>query len=226
MVSSQGTARPALLRQAPATRLSESSRASTLTSTWWSRYLRLLSLAVALVVSVGLSPLPQASAATGDVGIQGASYSGVTAPTGEKPESKLWFNDGRWWSVMFDTPSGTWRIFYLNRSASPEVWVNTGTVVDTRANTLSDALSTGSTLYVASHVKATSNTSVATNQPARLYRYSYNAAAKTYALDSGFPTNINNTSSETLTIDRDSAGLLWATWTEQTSVFIKVKLKR
>jgi PKD repeat protein len=187
---------------------------------WLPRHLRLFAVATALLLGIGLAPVPAASAATGDVGVQGAAYSGVTAPTGEKPESKLWFNDGRWWATMFDTASGTWRIFYLNRSASPEVWVNTGTVTDPRPNTLSDVLWSGGKLYVASHVKATSNTASATNQPARLYRFSYDSAARNYVLDSGFPTNINNNSSETLTIDQDSAGVLWATWTQQQAVYV------
>src|SRR5512133_2179870 len=26
---------------------------------------------------------------------------GVSAPTGEKPESKLWFNDGIWWGSLY-----------------------------------------------------------------------------------------------------------------------------
>ena len=174
-------------------------------------------LIVALVGSV--NP-PTAAGAPGDVGVQGPSFTGVTAPTGEKPESKLWFNDGRWWASMFAVASGTWHIFYLDRDATPKTWVDTGTVVDDRANTLSDAVWTGTTLYVASHVKATSNTDATAGLPSRLYRFSYDSGSKTYTLDGGFPVPINNTSSETLTLDRDSAGRLWATWTQQRKVYV------
>ena len=188
----------------------------------WPRVQRAVSVASALLLlAVTLTTAPTASAATGDIGSQGPSFSGATAPTGEKPESKLWFNDGRWWASMFQPSAGNWHIFYLNRSVSPETWVDTGTVIDDRANTSSDALSAANgKLYIGSHVKASSNTAVVAGQPSRLYRYSYNTTTRTYSLDVGFPTNINNTSSETLTLDRDSSGRLWATWTEQKQVFV------
>jgi PKD repeat protein len=171
---------------------------------------------LASVMAVGLAPA--ALGVTGDVGFRGPGYNGVTAPTGEKPESKLWFNDGLWWASLYVPASSNWHIFSLNKSTSPESWVDTGTVIDTRVNTLSDTLWTGSKLYVASHVKATSNTTGVAGQPARLYRYSYDSGTKKYVLDSGFPNNINNVSSETMTLDQDSTGRLWATWTQQQQV--------
>ncbi|MGH7455618.1 MAG: InlB B-repeat-containing protein, partial [bacterium] len=48
----------------------------------------------------------------------------------------------------------------------------------------------------------------------RLYRYSYNAAAKSYSLNAGFPVMVNNSLSETLVLAKDSIGKLWVTWTE------------
>ncbi|HVH95299.1 MAG TPA: hypothetical protein VM688_10315, partial [Nocardioidaceae bacterium] len=65
-----------------------------------------------LVVFGGLSvaPLsaPAATAATGDIGIVDQSFTGVTnPPTSDKPQSKLWFNDGLWWATMFDPVSLT-----------------------------------------------------------------------------------------------------------------------
>lgn len=179
-----------------------------------------VTLIACAVATLGVIAVPQAEAATGDIGFQGPSFTGVTAPTGEKPESKLWFNDGRWWASMFAPASGTWRIFYLNRSATPEAWVDSGTAIDNRANTLSDTLWDNGKLYVASHVKATSNTTSQTGQPSRLYRYSYDSASKVYSLDAGFPNNINNVSSETLTLDRDSTGRLWTTWTQGQQVMV------
>jgi hypothetical protein len=51
----------------------------------------------------------------------------------------------------------------------------------------------------------------------RLYRFSYNATAKTYSLDAGFPIVIFQPSStsdlETVVMDKDSVGTLWATFT-------------
>ncbi|CAN5119940.1 hypothetical protein BH18ACT4_BH18ACT4_14550 [soil metagenome] len=144
-----------------------------------------------------------------DFGYPGPSFAGaVEAPSGEKPESKLWWNDGFWWSTMFDTQSGDYHIFRLQ--LSNQRWVDTGTALDPRPDTKADALWDGSHLYVASHV-FTENSSQAGSQ-AQLRRYSYDAGADRYTLDTGFPQVINNVSSETLVIDKDSTGRLWATW--------------
>ena len=104
---------------------------------------------------------------------------------------------------MFHAASRTWRIHRLDRAT--EQWVDTGVVNDTRVNTLADTLGDGTHLYIASHVvtysiEANPKASVA-NSPARLYRYSYDPANKTFVLDSGFPTTITNYSSESLTIE-------------------------
>ena len=177
-------------------------------------------LTAAVLVAAGMTMAPVAQAATGDVGTTGPGYpSWVVSPTSEKPESKLWYNDGRWWAAMVNS-AGAWRIYYLDRASGPESWVDAGTAIDSRSNTSTDTMWVNDKLYVASHVKASSNTAGQSGQPARLYRYSYNAATKSYALDAGYPTNINNTSSETLTIDMDSTGRVWATWTQAQSVYV------
>src|SRR3954447_6832629 len=177
-------------------------------------------LAVLVVLgglAVGPFSAPTATAAVGDIGFVDQSFTGVTnPPTSDKPQSKLWFNDGLWWAVMFDPASTDWHIFRLDRAT--EHWVDTGTPVDGRVTTLPDALWDGQKLYVASQVVSITTTAApkasAAGQPARLYRFSYLPATKTYALDTGFPAAINNNSSETLTIDKDSTGRLWATWTQ------------
>ena len=182
----------------------------------------IITVAYLIVAVIGCAlPTPTAQAATGDVGYIGPSTSGSGgASTGEKPESKLWWNDGRWWASMFDSASRSWHIFYLDRSADPKKWVDTGTVIDSRANSRADTLWDGSHLYVASHVFASSNTTATSGQPARLYRFSYDRSTNRYTLDSGFPATINDYSSETLTIDKDSSGRLWATWSRGQSVYI------
>ncbi|PWR13824.1 hypothetical protein DKT69_19195 [Micromonospora sicca] len=181
-------------------------------------------LAVLLGLLFGATPVPTglatpAGAATGDVGLLGPSTSGDgSAATGEKPESKLWWNDGAWWAVLFHTGSQTHHIFRLDRSTGQ--WVDTGTIVDNRPKTRSDVLWDGTRLYVSSHVRASSSTGATSGNPARLYRFSYDAATRTYSRDSGFPVQISNYSSETLTIDKDSTGLLWATWTQGSKVYV------
>jgi hypothetical protein len=158
-------------------------------------------------------------AATDDYGYPGPSSSGAgTAPTADKPQSKLWFNDGLWWADMFDTVSRTWHIWRLNRST--QTWTDTGVATDDRPSTRGDTLWDGSHLYVARNVLAPSSTENVSGRPARLYRYSYDPPRKTYILDKGFPVDINNYSSESITLDRDSRGVLWATWTQGRKVYV------
>jgi hypothetical protein len=72
----------------------------------------------------------------------------VQTPTGEKPQSKLWYNDGRWWASLFNTTSGNYHIYWLNLTY--QTWIDTGTVLDTRAETKADCLWDGTYLYVVS----------------------------------------------------------------------------
>lgn len=174
---------------------------------------------VALLSAVGLTAgTGLAAAAVGDIGYEGRSFSGLSAPpTADKPQSKLWHTpDGLWWSVMFEEGSRTWRIFRLDRST--QQWVDTGVLVDERDNSSADTLWDGTKLYVASHSvtesTATKSKVSLVDRPAQLTRYSYSAATTTFTRDAGFPVAINNHSSESLTIDKDSTGVLWATWTQ------------
>lgn len=166
---------------------------------------------VALTMLVVGGPALPAHAATGDVGFQGPSYAGTyKAATSDKPESKLWYAHSSWWAVMWDTVSGDWHIFRLSRSANK--WVDTGVLVDKRYNTLADVAydATAGKLYVGSHV-VTMGIAVAGN-PARLMRYSY--VNGTWKADVGFPTQIMDYSGESMAIDNDTAGNVWATWTQ------------
>lgn len=171
-------------------------------------------LVTAVIIAGSLLTFSPPASADPVYGIPSLSYSGVSnPPTSDKPQSKLWWNAGSWWADMWNTGTG-WSIFRLDRAT--ETWVNTGIVNDTRGSTLADTLWDGSHLYIASHVvtitgDGTPNPSLP-GKPAYLYRYSYSGG--TYTLDSGFPTVITNNSSESMTIDLDSTGTVWATWTQ------------
>ncbi len=171
-------------------------------------------LACALAV-VAVAPAPAAHAAA-DVGERGPAYSGPThPPTSDKAQSKLWWNDGSWWADMWTTGAG-WSIWRLDRAAG--TWVDTGVVNDTRPDALGDTLWDGTHLYVASSVSTVSTQSKPNpSRPAPSYLYRYSYADGTYRLDEGFPSTINGVSSETLTIDQDTTGALWATWVEISS---------
>ena len=132
----------------------------------------------------------QATAQAGDIGFQGPSSVGSgSAPTGSKPESKLWWNDGSWWASMWDTASADFHIFKLNTGT--QTWSDTGVAIDDRSGTRADVLWDGGSgkLYVASH---RFSESPASGYPARLYRFTYNAATDTYTRDPGFPVQISN----------------------------------
>jgi hypothetical protein len=159
------------------------------------------------------------NADTGDVGVEGPSYAGAGPnPTGEKPESKTWFNAGSWWGSLWDTASKRYEIFRFN--AQTNAWTSTNVALDTRANSRADTLWDGTRLYVASHVFSKSP---ASGYPAKLYVFTY--AAGVYS-PAGSPTIINNVRTESLVIDKDSTGQLWATWVQGGSGARKVWVNR
>ena len=160
-----------------------------------------------------------AGAATGDVGYQDQSYSGTGTPTGSKrAESVLWWNDGSWWADMWSTGAQDFHIFRLN--ISTQTWQDTGVTIDTRSNTHADVLWDGGHLYVSSHEFVADETAATSGSPSYLFRFSYNSTTKTYSPDSGFPVQINNMSTETLVIDKDSTGKLWATWQQGNKIYL------
>jgi trimeric autotransporter adhesin len=179
-------------------------------------------LLAALLVVLGFAFAPAAAAQTGDVGYQGPSSTGAgSAPSGSKPESKLWWNDGFWWASMWDTGSADFHIFRLDQGT--QNWTDTGVALDDRPSTRADVLwdAAAGKLYVASHRWSESP---ASGYPSRLYRYSYNASTDTYTRDAGFPVTINNFRTETLVIDKDSTGQLWATWVQGGKVWVNASV--
>jgi PKD repeat protein len=187
---------------------------------WWAVRGLLCVLATLAATTLWVAP---SWAATGDIGIPGPPYAGTGGPpTGEKPESKLWWNDGRWWASMYSAADNTYHIWWLDRSASPKTWVDTGTQLDNRRASRADTLWDGTHLYVASAVFASSNSTTVGGNATRLYRFSYSPLTRRYTLDLGFPVNINNTSSETIVIDKDTQNRLWATWAQNGRVHYNV----
>jgi len=134
------------------------------------------------------------------------------APTSEKPESKLWINDGFWWAVMWNTAAAKYRIHKFDKNN--QCFENVGPDVDDRPKTLSDALWDGQKLYIASHMYEGFTGS------ARLYRYSYNSSTDTYTLDTGFPVDITTHNPEAMTIAKDSGGKLWITYERGNTIWI------
>ncbi|MDQ0862473.1 CBM96 family carbohydrate-binding protein [Arthrobacter globiformis] len=181
-------------------------------------WLPALLAALSLALTVLVVPVT-ATAAEGDVGVQGPSHSGTGTPTGTKRQTNaLWFNDGIWWGNLWDTASSDFHIFRFNAATSS--WVNTGVATETRSNTHHDVLWDGTTLYVASYRFVNDGLPAEPNFPSTMRRFSYNSSTKTYSLLSS--TNINNHKVETLSIDKDSTGRVWATWQQSNRIYLNV----
>ena len=162
-----------------------------------------------VLVLIGTSLRAQTSAGYRDF------YFGVTAsaePTSEKPQSKLWWNDGLWWGSLWNPNTNRYEIHRFDLTT--QSWSTTNTPLDTRSSSRGEVLWDGQHLYLASHIYSVNPGATTTNNSARLYRLSYSTAAKTYALDAGFPITINSSKSEALVLDKDSTGKLWITWAE------------
>jgi len=143
----------------------------------------------------------------------------VQTPTGEKPQSKLWYNDGRWWADLFNSAAGDYHIYSLDMNS--QEWSDTNVALDTRPQTKADCLWDGTHLYV---VSGGGQVSTGANLPALLYRYSYNTISHSYTPDANFPVTIRNSGAETIVIDKDTSGVLWATYTHNNQVYISHSL--
>ena len=177
-------------------------------------------LAACTILCGLLAALLVPAVARADAGIRDRAYTAGTngPPTTSKPESKLWFNDGFWWAVMAKkvTPTNNdYHIFRLN--LSKQKWIDTGVLVDSRDSTRQDVLSTGNKLFVASHKFVDVSHNNSTPDPTdemRLFVFTYNTGLNKYSSDGFEP--IDGQKSETLVIDRDSTGAIWATWVQAT----------
>jgi hypothetical protein len=182
------------------------------------RFLAPFGMALGLVLGSAFGPpFGATTAAVPDTGSVDFGYNGLATPTGEKPQSKLWYNDGRWWADMLFT-DGDHYIFYLDRVT--QQWVKTATRLDSRTRTKSDCLWDGTHLYVASGGGLESTNA---DLDGVLYRFSYNATTRAYTRDFG-PITIRPGGAETLVIDKDSTGRLWITYAQAGEIYLSHSL--
>jgi len=169
-------------------------------------------LFAAVTVLWGVGPPAYAA----DTGFVGPFYGFSTvAPTGQKPQSKLWVAGGIWWGALFDKVSASFHIFRYDWAANS--WSDTGALIDERTNVYMDALWDGAHLYIVSAGTSASNS---THSP-RLIRFSYQAVQKVWSRDTGYPiTPMGNGGVEAAVIAKDSTGLLWATYTQGSKVYV------
>lgn len=184
-------------------------------------------LAAVVACASGIAVASQAAGQTPVTeGYRDFAYgSGVTGrPTGEKPESKLWWNDGSWWGSLYSPQAGRYRIHRFDRGA--QRWIDTGPALDDRGKSKADVLwdAPSGHLYVASHYYSSSAAPTGTSARARLYRFTYDVANRRYTADPGFPVVISGGRSEALTIAKDSRDRLWITYVESGRVKINHSL--
>lgn len=168
---------------------------------------------VAALLMMNLAFAPPARAQVG-VPVTYADHvygSTVNKPSADKPQSKLWYHDGAWWAIMVSAGGET---VFVHELMSDHTWRNTGTLVDDRVNGTGDALwsAADGKLYVATRANG-SNT--------RVTRMSYNPVARLYTVDPGFPVTVDTGGgSESVTIDQDSLGRLWLTYTRASRLWV------
>ena len=160
---------------------------------------------------------------------------GASRPSGDKPQSKLWYTDEgggtvQWWAGMFYTTTNQFRIWRL--SADKTTWTVTPTILDARDDSHADHLwdEATNTLYVISTapVPATIPTAPpSTGDDIRIFKYSYSPGTNAYTLVAGFPhaipgtgsvPNVSKGGAATVTIALDSTGDLWASWPKEGQV--------
>jgi hypothetical protein len=177
----------------------------------------LIALAALLLTFLVPAAPAQAAAISGGTGFQDESFGSVSAPTGQKPESKLWHAGGTWYGVLWNVESSPKR-YEIHRfnlaTQGTDPWTPTGTVIDARRNSQADTLfdSANNKLYVLTHIKDTDTSE--TDLGIKFQRFGFNPTTKTYTLEAN--KSIVSKRAEAAVLDKDSTGTLWVTFTDTT----------
>ncbi len=136
-------------------------------------------------------------------------------PTSEKPQSKLWWNDGVWWGCLWDPGVGAYRIHRMD--VATQSWQSDGPNADDRTGALVDVLWTEPVLYILSHVFDAEG-------PFRIHSYTYDPNSLTYATRPGFPVETNVGTAKAVTLAKDTTGKLWIAWEGDGDVWVNRSL--
>jgi hypothetical protein len=139
---------------------------------------------------------------------QGFTYpTTVTAPSQDKPQSKLWFKDGSWWGLLISSQLATPAIT-IHELMPNHTWRDTGVVTDTRVTSTADALVVGNTLYMATRSASGS---------VKVGRFTYSGG--TWAA-MGSQVTLTSSGARSITIAADTAGTLWVTYSQGPAIWI------
>ncbi len=138
---------------------------------------------------------------------------GTRDPTAHKAQSKLWFAMGAWWAVMTAPERPAVTIHRLDPLT--QTWIDTGTLVDERANANADAVWDGQHLVVATAVKSSGASAAA-----RIVRYHFDELSARFVIDPDFPVRISDVGVEGIVVARDTVGTLWVAYTQEGQVYV------
>lgn len=141
----------------------------------------------------------------------------IHRPTADKPQSKLWFNDGIWWAVLIDSVGREYGIERLDWAT--QRWTDTGTVVDERPSAHVDALWDGRHLYVVS-----GGSKPSPSQAVRLTRFSYDSVHGRYQRDPDFPVALTASGVQAVNLTKDSKGRLWVSYMADQHLYVNRSL--
>ncbi|MDX6566761.1 MAG: serralysin [Gaiellales bacterium] len=137
---------------------------------------------------------------------RGPAYKTAQAPTAHKPQSKLWFAGGRWWSILWNAHRFHWGIYRLDRRT--HTWVGTGAMLDTRRDAHADAVADGDSVTV---VSAAPPGTRDTDQRILLWQLSLSGSQWNA---SGPPVAPALATPEAVVLDQDSTGTVWVAYTD------------
>jgi len=115
--------------------------------------------------------------------------------TAEKPQSKLWYNDGAWWGVLFDGNG-----HYIHKLSGGGWIKEQDGFLNSSDGDLADVLWDGEFLFV---LMANVSTS-------KLFKFDYDQVTRSYQLLSGFPISLA-LGGKWGVICKDGTGKLWIT---------------
>lgn len=151
-----------------------------------------------------------AQAAFSITNLNNITISSITHATGEKPQSKVWFHDQKWWAVLPDsTGTHIWRLDGVSWSRILQI----SPYIDTRA----DCKPEGELVHI-----LLVRGGISTLQ---LVSVEYLPASRTYRPWSGRPAGAVNIPLEqavgTATIDIDSRGMMWLAYDASTTIRVR-----
>jgi hypothetical protein len=172
-----------------------------------------------IVASLAAATLAAAATpAAADIGHRDQAFTSgsVAKPSGEKPQSKLWYAHGSWWGSLFhpsaDPASDEYRVHRFDPLT--DTWVDTGTQLDERNSSHADTLWDGTYLYVASAAAGSE-----TNDDILVMRLRYDVGTGAWVRDASYEHHVPADGPiEAVVLDEESTGRLWLAFTQGNAV--------